>query len=93
MRKLIPGRRKDGVVLVDVSMDGGILRSAVDEGMVRIQDLASDLLDGFRYGGGEHECLSLRRRRHHLHNAFDVLSETHIQQCISLVEHNLQINK
>ena len=79
MRELIPGGRKDGVVLGDVSMDRRIFRGTVDEGVVLVQNLASDLLDGLRDGGGEHERLSFRSRGHHLHDAFDVLSETHVQ--------------
>jgi hypothetical protein len=90
MRELICGGRKDGVVLVDVSMDGGFLRNTVDECVIRVQDLASDLLDGLRDGGREHERLSLWSRRHHLHDTFNVFPETHVQQCITLVEYNLQ---
>lgn len=90
MRELIPGRRKDGVVLGDVSMDGGTLCGTVDEYVVGIQDLASDLLNGLGNGGREHESLSLRGRRHHLHDAFDIFPETQIQQCIGFVEYDLR---
>jgi len=79
MRNLILSGRKDGVVLGDVSMDGGIIRDAVDEGVVLVQDLTSDLLNSLGDGSGEHECLSFRSRRHHLHDGLDFLSETHIQ--------------
>ena len=79
MRELIPGRRKDGVILGDVGMDGRTLCGTVDEYVVGVQDLASDLLNGLRDGGGEHESLSLRSWRHHLHDAFDIFPEAHIQ--------------
>ena len=79
MRKLIPSGRKDSVVLGNVSVDGGIFRDAVNEDVVLVQDLAGDLLNGLGDGGGEHERLSLWSWRHHPHNTFYVLSETHIQ--------------
>jgi len=81
------------MVLVDVSMDGRIFRDAVDEDVVLVQDLVSDLLDSLGDGGGEHKRLSLRSRRHHLHDSFDVLPETHVQKCITLIKHNLQSMK
>lgn len=88
--ELITGRRKDSVVLGDVGVDRGFLRDTVDEYVVRVQDLASDLSDSLGDGGREHERLSLWTRRHLLRDVFNVLPEAHIQQCIGLVEHDLQ---
>lgn len=79
MRKLVARGRKDGVVLGNVSVDGRFFVDAVDKGMVRIQELASDLLNGLGDGGRKQECLSFRSRRHHLHDSFNILSETHVQ--------------
>jgi len=76
---LVAGRGKDSVVLGDVGMDRGFLRDTVDEYVVRVQDLTSDLLDSLRDSGGEHEGLSLWTRRHLLHDVFNVLPEAHIQ--------------
>lgn len=36
MRQLILGRRKDGVVLGDVGVDGGFFGDTVNEGMVLV---------------------------------------------------------
>lgn len=67
------------MVLGDVSVDGGFFGDTVNEGMVWVQDLASNLLNGLRDSSREHERLSLRCGGHPSHDVFDVLPETHVQ--------------
>ena len=89
VRKLIFRRRKDGVVLRDVSVDRGFFSDTVDEGVVPIQELARNLLNRLGDSGGKQECLAFRGRGHHVHDFLDILPETHIQQRISFVKHDL----
>ena len=78
------------MVLRDVCMDRRIvIRDRVDKKMVLVQSLTGDLLDAAGDCCREQEGLSLGCFGEVARNGVDIIAETHVEECISLVEDEL----
>ena len=88
---LVASAGKEGEVLRYVSVDGRrVALDAVDNLMLLVHEVASDLLDISRYGSRVKEGLPVLGRWQVLADSIEVVAEADLEDGVSLVENELE---
>ena len=90
MRELLSRIGEHGVVLRNMCVDRrSIIRYAVNELVLRVQDFARNVTNSRGYRRREHEGLSFRRGRQKFGDGVNFRAETHVEKSIGFVQDEL----